>query len=179
MFVGKFPINAAKPNNKEKPSMPERLEHSPSIPVFLVADRYQEAADLIYSESLKKNSGDLAWVACINATLAVEIYLKSFLARNVLTKTESEMNLITQETAKGHDLLTLYKRIDPQVRSTMTITSQDLDPEIKIEKIITHCKDYFFLARYSYELSSRQCLNSEIIVLAQHMKKLVRKIKRD
>ena len=86
------------------------------------------------------------------------------------------MNRITQKAERGHDLFELYEKIDTSIQSIMLTASQDLDQDIDLVKLIKHCKDYFFHARYSYERESLQCLNSDVFVLARHMKKLVRKV---
>jgi len=152
------------------------MEQIPNISVAVTADCYQEAADLIDSNAIANGNGGLAWAACINAALAVEIYLKSFLAKKELTATGTGMNLVTQKAERGHDLFELYQKIDPSIQALIFTASQDIDKSIELERLIKHCKDYFFYARYSYEKESLQCLNSDVVVLARHMKKLVRKV---
>ncbi len=152
------------------------MEQVPSVGVAVTADRYQEAADLIEANAIENNRGDLAWAACINAALAVEIYLKSFLAKKVLTATGTGINRVTQKTERGHDLMELYQKISPDIRVLILSASHEIEKNLDLESRINHCKDYFFHARYSYEIESLPGLNSDIVVLARHMRKVVRKV---
>ncbi len=144
----------------------------PNVSVATTADSYQEAAELIHSNSM--SNGRLGRAACINAALSIEIYLKSFLAEVVLTPTGTGMNLVTQKTKKGHDLVQLYQQIPQEIRNRILSASHTLNEEIDFEKSLDKYKDYFFLARYSYEMESQRLLNTEIVFFASHMRKLVR-----
>lgn len=145
----------------------------PNIAVASAANRYLEAADLIDSRG---TGGELSWVACINAALAVEIYLKSFLAQQVFTDVGSNISLITQKSVKGHNLLELYNKIDSDIQAIMLAQSRDIDPSLELESLIVKCKDYFFYARYPYEKESIKCLSTDVILLAKHMRALTRRV---
>lgn len=149
------------------------MEKIPNANVANSADRYQEAADLIESNAAHNGNGGLAWTACINAALAVEIYLKSFLTEKVLTETGTGMNLVTQKRVNGHDLFQLYQKIDSNIQTIILAASKEIDDSIELEKLIKHCKDYFFQARYPYEKESLLGLNLNVVVLARHMRRVV------
>jgi HEPN domain-containing protein len=152
------------------------MELLPNHGVASTADIYQEAANVLYQEALKSGNANLSWAACINAALASEIYLKSFLAKTVLTPTGFGPSMKTQTTKRGHDLLVLYKKIAPTMQSEMLIASKSLDSRFNLVNAIEHCKSYFFNARYNYECEALIGTSSVVIDLADHLRLLVREV---
>jgi hypothetical protein len=80
----------------------------PDVKVWNTGNTYQDAANLC----LDKN---LIWAAAINAALSIEIYLKSFLSKQVLVEVFGGIaNQGFSKSPKGHDLLELFQKIDPR-----------------------------------------------------------------
>ncbi|MCL2920041.1 hypothetical protein [Shewanella litorisediminis] len=103
----------------------------PDIKVWNVANDYQISASLLNEKSLEKGSAPgYGWVAGINAAIALEIYLKSFLSKDNLTPIG--VGGIYQQTSDvtfGHNLPKLYQKIDPLMQSELKASYAKLYPE--------------------------------------------------
>lgn len=136
----------------------------PNINVCSVANEYQSAAALCYENKLY-------WPAAINAALAVEIYLKSFLSEEVLIPVYGGLASQSFSAKKrGHDLYDLYMKIEERTRKIIIeINAEEYD----IPGTLKKHRDIFMSARYSYEEQSPQAINGSIISFSGHMRNLV------
>lgn len=143
------------------------MDFVPDLKVWETANEYQEAAT-ICEKNLKM------WAAAINAALAIEIYLKSFLSKKILVSILGGiMNQGFSEAEKGHNLIDLYNKIDPSIQKIIKKESKKLDSKMDFLKRLNKYKDVFKQARYRYEQNSKKMIDNGIVRLAEHCKKLV------
>ena len=145
------------------------MERIPNIKVAASGDRYKDAAILCNQYADGNNKGEYGWAAAINAALALEIYLKSFLSKEVLTSVGSGVNMVTAKTERGHNLVELYNKIPANIQDLIISCSLAINPNIELLKSLEKFKDYFFNARYCYELESIKSVDSSVVDLASHM----------
>lgn len=136
----------------------------PNPSVWHVANEYQSAAVLCHQNNFY-------WAAAINAALAVEIYLKSFISKEVLIPVYGGLaNLSFAEEKRGHDLYSLYNQIDEKIRNIILEVNADA---YDLSEILKIHKDTFMRSRYSYEENSPQAINGSIVPFSGHMRSLV------
>lgn len=136
-------------------------------PVVYRAGTYYQSA----SEVLFRSEGNL-YVAVINASLAIEIYLKSFLVK------EHAVNgyKMHKKTEHGHDLLKLFKRIHQSDRVALKETIKEINPTIDIEAKLSQYKNIFTDARYMFEPVKVESIGSDVILFSRILKEAVSKI---
>lgn len=153
----------------------------PDLKVWELGNEFQTAAALLCQESKEKN---LLWVAAVNASFAIELYLKSFLAERKETGTGIEIDggfeimQYNSSSQRGHDLLDLYNKIDPVYRSHIEATFKNLFPGTDFIKEFEKYKDYFMGARYRYEKGAVGCVSGEVICFSEELKKVVFEVAR-
>lgn len=136
----------------------------PDLNVWETGNQYQDAAALCHKHHL-------GWPAAINAALSIEIYLKSFLAHQILVSDGISKQGFS-DTDRGHDLHELYQKISPDLRQLMESKYKDLAGNDLHQNIYKY-KDIFLHARYHHESKSIQVVNSEIVHFSADMRALV------
>lgn len=143
----------------------------PDLGIWRKANEYQEAAALL-------DKHEMGCVAAINAALAIEIYLKSFLSTEV--KSSWEDGTIYQRASEcehGHDLIKLYEKIQKPYQTLLINEFANLYPDTEFPDLLEKYKDVFFRARYRFEPNSRGNLDNGIVYLANEFKEVVLKVK--
>ncbi|HEA3864355.1 TPA: hypothetical protein RV810_003477 [Vibrio cholerae] len=127
-------------------------------------NQYQNAASVVAS-----TDGNL-WVACINASLAIEIYLKSFLI------TEHQVQGYSRfmgTVHKSHDLAKLFKKLHPQKQSVLLEAVKHVAPGIDLVAELTKYRNVFTNARYTFEPNNVPSMGSDLINLASVLRRAV------
>lgn len=141
----------------------------PDIRVWRTANEYQEAASLC-------DEHEKYWAAAVLAALAIEIYLKSFLSKEVEMASLGGGMQIFKETEQGHNLEGLFGKISQPMKALMIRESHLLNSKLDLEKSLTDNKNIFVLARYPHEQGGANSVSNSIVRLAEHMRELVIKV---
>jgi hypothetical protein len=143
----------------------------PDLRIWSNGNDYQAAADLL------NNHRDLGWAAAINAALAIEIYLKSFLAKEVRSSwDDGVIYQSASECERGHDFVQLFNKIDPTLKHLLLQEFKNLYPEVELASQLEKYKDYFFRARYRFEPDSRGNIDNGVVFLANKFKEVIFKV---
>ena len=126
----------------------------PNVRVWLQGRDYVEASEILLDYNRIQP-------AAVMAGLALEIFLKSFLA--IRHKTGHAT------TDQGHNLSTLFKRIDSQTQAEILACSTEVDPSIDFLSGVAKFDRVFVLGRYWYEPAATFSLGSDIIYFARHV----------
>ncbi|WP_409295563.1 hypothetical protein [Pseudomonas sp. KCJK8670] len=148
----------------------------PSFQVVREARDFLNAALLLEKEGLRGNT-DLLLPAAMNAGLASEQYLKSFL---VETDPDCPSFVRLSKHVKGdkHDLVKLYDQIPSVLKQQLHAVSESIEPGFPLESRIQACSVLFTKARYGYEADSLKVLRSEVFELAPHLDKVLTEMTR-
>lgn len=100
----------------------------------------------------------------VNAALAIELYLKSFLALNV---SPEGSNLLGFSSERGHIFTDLLETFSVEDRELLLAQLRLIDPaENWVEKLKRY-NDTFVKIRYWYESGNNRCIDTEIVDLAK------------
>ncbi|HFQ5108751.1 TPA: hypothetical protein ACGUT0_002312 [Vibrio vulnificus] len=127
-------------------------------------NQYQDAASVLAS-----SDGNL-WVACINASLAIEIYLKSFLITEHQVQGYSRFKGTVH---KSHDLVKLYKKLHPHKKLVLLEAIEFVSPGMDLVAELTRHRNVFTNARYTFEPNNVESMGSGIINLARVLRQAV------
>lgn len=139
----------------------------PCFEVVSEARDYLKAAQLIEQHAYNGNT-DLFWPAAMNAGLASELYLKSFLVEADLQK-PGFLRPASGLPKDRHNLVALYEAIPVALAEQLRQISQRVSPGFPLEERIQACSRLFLGARYAYEAQSIQVFRSEVFELAPHL----------
>ncbi|MBM5572722.1 MULTISPECIES: hypothetical protein [Deefgea] len=142
----------------------------PDIALWKCANDYQEVAELCVSHGLIRASA-------VNASLAIEIYLKCFTSEEVLKDVYNGMAKVKySKSIREHNLLKLFRKIKPELREMILFESKQLDSNVDLLVLLKKYKDFFLCGRYAYEENSIPIARSEVADLAKHLRAVVEKI---
>jgi hypothetical protein len=142
----------------------------PDLRIWDNGNDYQAAADLL-------NDNGLGWAAAINAALAIEIYLKSFLAKEVRSSwDEGVIYQSASECERGHDFVKLFDKIEQPLQQLLLDEFNNIHPEVDLVKQLDKYKDYFFRARYRFEPDSRGNIDTGVVFLANKFRNVIFKV---
>lgn len=148
----------------------------PSFQVVSEARDFLNAA-LLLEKAGRLGKSDLLLPAAMNAGLASEQYLKSFLVETD-PDCPSFVRLSKRICGNKHDLANLYKQISPHLKQQLHAVSESIEPGFPLEKRIQDCSALFTDARYGYEAGKLTVLRSEVFQLAPHLDKILTEITR-
>lgn len=144
----------------------------PSLEVIRAGSTYLKAALLIE----QSNDTELYRPACVLSGLAIELFIKSFLAKDdstlITTINGIEMYSGAVASEHGHFLDKLFSKIEPSLRQTILDTSERLYPGYPLEQKLKDFAGYFFKGRYDYESSSLGVMRMEVLDTAEHMERI-------
>lgn len=133
-------------------------------------NHYQDATSVLAS-----SDGNL-WVACINASLAIEIYLKSFLITEHQVQGYSRFKGTVH---KLHDLAKLYKKLHPHKKLVLLEAVAHVSPSTDLVAELTRYRNVFTNARYTFEPNNVESMGTGIINLARILRLAVTHIIND
>ena len=145
------------------------MHHIPDIRVWRTANEYQEVAALC-------NKHRKIWGGAINAALAIEIYLKSFLSEEVRVSIGEHAYIGFKSTERGHDLFTLYQKIPSNLQDLLCEQYKLIKPNLAFPDLLKKHKDVFFHARYFHEKDALSSVGNDIIFLAEDLREVVIKV---
>ena len=125
----------------------------PNVRVWTQGRDYVEAAEILLDYNRIQP-------AAIIAALALEIFVKSFLAKRHRTGHAT--------TDRGHRLSKMFKHIDSQTQADLLACSTELDSSIDFLAELTKYDDIFVSARYWYEPTAPFSVGSDIVYFARH-----------
>jgi hypothetical protein len=127
---------------------------TPNVRVWSQGREYVEAAEILlyYNRILP---------AAVVAGLAIEIFVKSFLATRLVTG--------HAKTVHGHELVDLYQRITPEFRDEILDCSREIDPLVPFEQQLQKHDGVFAGARYIYEPTARLSVGSDTVHFSRHV----------
>lgn len=158
-------------------------ENLPSLRVVEEAREYLKSAQLIERHAQNGDFG-LFWPAALNAGLACELYLKSFLVEldpnhpGDREDPEGYLKLMSSLPNDKHDLRALYKAILPELAEQLRQISDRLSPGFPLEERIRSCSRLFVETRYTYEARSAQRFDTEVFELAPHLNQVLEEMTR-
>lgn len=158
-------------------------ENLPSLRVVEEAREYLKSAQIIERHALDGDIG-LFWPAAMNAGLASELYLKSFLVERDPNHPgdrddpEGYLKLVNGLPSDKHDLWALYKAIPPELAEQLRQISNRLSPGFPLEERIRACSKLFVETRYMYEARSAQRFDTEVFELAPHLDQVLEEMTR-
>ncbi|VXC30350.1 conserved hypothetical protein [Pseudomonas sp. 8Z] len=133
----------------------------PNKNVWEEADEYEHVSRLCLEQKLY-------WPSIVNAALAVEIYLKSFISKDCFTPAfGGPVNHVFAEKVNGHSLLDLYSKIHPSMIEKINLLNQS---KFDIPKILEKYNFAFTRYRYSYEAESPVIADDTLSRFATHLK---------
>lgn len=126
----------------------------PNVRVWSQGREYVEAAEIIlnYNRVLP---------AVVLAALAIEIFIKSFLA------TRLETGHATTEF--GHSLLKLFARISPELQADLLSCSKEVDSAVDFVGQVKKHDGIFTTARYWYEPTAPLSVGSDTVHFSRHL----------
>lgn len=147
----------------------------PDLKVWKVANDYQISASLLNDKSLEKGSDPgYGWVAGINAAIALEIYLKSFLSKERQTPVGvGGIYQLSSEVTFGHNLPKLFQKTDSTFQTELKASYAKLYPSRELEKSLERYKEDFIDGRYMFESGSRGRYDNDIVYFAEEMRSVV------
>lgn len=130
------------------------LQRIPNTQVWLLGREYLEAAEILLDYNR-------LWPAALLAALALEIFLKSFLAAR-----DHKGN---SKTDRGHSLTELFGRISTEDQKDILNCSKEFDASVDFVSCLGKFDNTFFAARYRYEAQAARSVGSDIIYFARHV----------
>jgi HEPN domain-containing protein len=109
---------------------------------------------------------NLAQPMAVNAALAIELYLKSFLALNVIEKDSSNMGFTTEH---GHVFTRLLDQLDPSDKRDLFDHLEKIESSTNWEKLFSRYDDTFIKIRYWYETGNGCSIGAEVVDLAVNL----------
>ncbi|AJZ96906.1 hypothetical protein PFLUOLIPICF7_01720 [Pseudomonas simiae] len=144
----------------------------PSLEVIRAGSSYLKAALLIE----QSNDTQLYRPACVLSGLAIELFIKSFLAKDdsTLITTFNGIDMYSSAVAAehGHFLDKLFDKIEPSMRQAILDTSERLYPGYPLEQKLKDYAGYFHKGRYDYESGSLGIMRMEVLDTAEHMEQI-------
>lgn len=119
--------------------------------------------------------------ACVLAGFSMELFLKSFLAKDnsKLADTINGIDIYSGavKSARGHFLDTdIFQKITPEWRQAILDTSERLSPGYPLEQKLSEYSGYFFNGRYGYEANAIDVIRMEVLDAAEHLEKVCSKL---
>lgn len=145
------------------------MHRIPDIRVWGTANEYQESS-VILSEAGK------GWSAAILAALAIEIYLKCFLSKEVKIGLDEDIYQSFKETERGHKLTELFYRIPKKYQDKLVSEYQKIGYKHTLLQRLERYNNLFFDARYIHEQSPTVYVDNLIVTLAEDMRNVVANI---
>lgn len=139
--------------------------HLPNYQVIYEARLYRNAA-LLLKRNAEANT-DMYRPAAMNAALAVELYLKSFLVEK-----KFPVSLTKEGKHANHDLSKLFAVISCPLKNGIEEVNRSLDPPLDLSRLLATYADYFPKVRYSYEEGSRGVIRGELFDLMNRMEQI-------
>jgi len=126
----------------------------PNARVWSQGREYVEAAEILLDYNR-------VHPAAVLAALAIEIFIKSFLATRLPTGHAS--------TKHGHGIFELYERIAPDIRADLIVCSSEIDSAVAFEVELKRHDGIFTTARYFYEPTAPGSIGSDTVYFARHL----------
>jgi len=142
------------------------MHNIPDLRLWHAGNEYQEVAVLC-------NEHGKGWGGAINAALAIEIYIKSFLSEEVLISIGDGFSQSFKKSVNGHDLFVLYEKIPLNLQELMCEQYLLINSTRSFPDLLKKYKDVFFKGRYMYEKNAIKSVGNDIIFFAKEVKDLV------
>lgn len=126
----------------------------PNVRVWSQGREYVEAAEILLDYNR-------VHPAAVLAALAIEIFLKSFLATRLVTG--------HAKTQRGHEFKDLYESISSDLRTELVACSAEVDSAVIFDEQLKKHNRVFTDARYWYEPNGPSSFGSDTVHFARHV----------
>lgn len=126
----------------------------PNVRVWSQGREYVEAAEILLDYNR-------IHPAAVLAALAIEIFLKSFLATRLVTG--------HAKTRRGHKFTNLYESISSDLRAELVACSAEIDSSVIFDEQLKKYDGVFTDARYWYEPNGPLSVGSDTVHFARHV----------
>ena len=109
----------------------------------------------------------------VNAALAIELYLKSFLAINIV---DTKGGYVDFSSERGHQFISLFNRIDERYKSLLVQKMTELNDEEEFTRELQRYEGAFIEVRYWYDSNSNHVIDPKIVDLAIKLGEAVKAI---
>jgi len=127
-------------------------QQNPNIAVWNSANEYIESAEILLDHNRLHS-------AVILAAIAVEVLLKTFLAKRV--------EPWRAETERGHSYVTLFKALSANDREDLSVYFNRQDYLLSLEDGLCQFSGLFVELRYPYERTAPHRYGSDVIYFAR------------
>ncbi|MFG0671112.1 hypothetical protein ACF8E6_11250 [Pseudomonas sp. xss_1] len=146
----------------------------PSWEIIEEGRSYLKAAVLIVEH------GDVGqWrPACVLAGFSMELFLKSFLAKDdskpldIAFPNGLQMYQGGVSASRGHELDKLFDKIPANYQKLILEASQELEPLLPLKQKLKEFAGYFFDGRYGYETNAIGVLRMDVLEVAGHLERV-------
>lgn len=130
------------------------IQQIPNVRVWLQGREYVESAEILLDFNRVQP-------AAVIAGLAIEIFIKSFLATRHATGHAT--------TERGHSALTMFHDLPIPLRDEILACSTEIDASVDFVADLTKHDGTFVSGRYWYEPSASKMLSSDTVYFARHL----------
>ncbi|MBU0809520.1 MAG: hypothetical protein KKD30_16625 [Gammaproteobacteria bacterium] len=144
--------------------------------VYYKAEGFHIAAKILFdSEELKHRGAPFI----INATFALELYLKCLLSKTIFEGPETHEEGYTsynrvfsksEHTGIGHDLSNLYQQLPEEARAGIEKANKELSGKDSLSNFFNKNKAHFVSWRYSFEGNAEPYCAQDVISALEAMK---------
>lgn len=138
----------------------------------------EEGRSYLKSALVIEQAGDTnLWrPACVLAGFAMELFIKSFLAKDdsklAMTVEGIDVYSGAVKSERGHKLNELFSRLTPEWQQSVLTTSERLSPGYPLVQKFHDYSGYFFEGRYGYEVGSIGVIRMEVLDAAQQLERV-------
>ncbi|UCJ18769.1 hypothetical protein K5Q02_10545 [Pseudomonas sp. MM211] len=144
--------------------------------VYYKAEGFHFAANILFDREELKHRGA---PFIVNATFALELYLKSLLSKTVFEGSETHEEGYTsynrvfsksEHAGIGHDLNNLYQQLSEEARAGIEKINKELSGKYSMSDFFNKNKAHFVSWRYSFEGNAEPYCAQDVISALESMK---------
>ncbi|WP_053982312.1 hypothetical protein [Marinagarivorans algicola] len=153
-----------------------RISRKSEPNIYYKAEGFHIAAQILNKANEMQHRGS---PFIVNATFAIELYLKCFDGKTVFNRpfeycegvTRYE-NVTSEASNRGHDLGKLFSHLNDANRKQISSAFEKRISGITSEEFFEKYRDHFVLWRYSFEGNATTYSPSEILVMLEVLKEI-------
>jgi len=130
------------------------IQQIPNVRVWLQGRDYVESAEILLDYNRVQP-------AAVVAGLAIEIFIKSFLATRHATG--------HARTERGHSGTAMFQKLPATLQDELLVCFSEVDTAVDFVAELTKHDGAFVLGRYWYEPTASKVLSSDTVYFARHL----------
>ncbi len=134
------------------------IQQIPNVRVWLQGRDYVESAEILMDYNRVQP-------AAVVAGLAIEIFIKSFLAKRHATGHAT--------TERGHSGIAMFHSLPDLLRNELLTCSKEVDAKVDFIAELTKHDGAFVSGRYWYEPTATKVISSDTVYFARHLCEVV------